>query len=340
MAEEQDVVVVSINYRLNIFGFPGNPTSEFNLGLFDQRMAIEWVRDNIAGFGGDPNRIVLAGQSAGASSIDMYSYGYVQDPIASGFILQSGTAWSFGLQTPMAAAGLWYNAARAVKCNDGFMSDTEIFSCMLNVPTRVLMAQLPPLGYGVTPGLPYGPVIDGVRVFKNYKGLKAAAKPMLVGNTNDESGLSKAVTPWWSGHPSWYYEVQNIYAFTCPAGQRAAVSVSQANPTWRYRWFGSFPNTLIPWIDFNGAWHGSEVKQYCKGLINLLGLTATTDTLDFQHGTARAYCQYRPRECGRQVHARRLGFVRQRSGQWLEQLRQLVKLRSGRKKAHHACKQR
>jgi cholinesterase len=62
LAGSQDVVVVTTNYRLTIFGFPGSPeVADKNPGLLDQRMAVEWVRDNIAAFGGDPKRIVLVG---------------------------------------------------------------------------------------------------------------------------------------------------------------------------------------------------------------------------------------------------------------------------------------
>jgi cholinesterase len=52
-----------VSYRENVFGFPGidDPSISKNAGLLDQRMAIEWVRDNIAGFGGDPNKITIFG---------------------------------------------------------------------------------------------------------------------------------------------------------------------------------------------------------------------------------------------------------------------------------------
>ena len=53
-----DIVVVSINYRTNVFGFPGAPGLEhLNPGLLDQRMGVEWTRDNIEAFGGDPEKI-------------------------------------------------------------------------------------------------------------------------------------------------------------------------------------------------------------------------------------------------------------------------------------------
>ena len=57
-----------LSYRVNIFGFPGLPGMDQNLGLLDQRLAIEWTRDNIAAFGGDPNRITIFGQSSGGKT--------------------------------------------------------------------------------------------------------------------------------------------------------------------------------------------------------------------------------------------------------------------------------
>ncbi|HEY1361034.1 MAG TPA: carboxylesterase/lipase family protein [Xanthobacteraceae bacterium] len=69
-AANGDLVAVSINYRLGALGFlclPG--VSEGNLGLLDQLAALRFVRDNIAAFGGDPDKVTLAGQSAGAASI-------------------------------------------------------------------------------------------------------------------------------------------------------------------------------------------------------------------------------------------------------------------------------
>jgi cholinesterase len=92
LAESQDVLVVTFNYRTNIFGFPGIPGAAQNLGLRDQRMAIEWVRDNIASFGGDAEKIVVLGQSAGSMAIDLWSYAYSDDPIVKGFWAMSGNA--------------------------------------------------------------------------------------------------------------------------------------------------------------------------------------------------------------------------------------------------------
>ncbi|WP_370934131.1 carboxylesterase family protein [Amycolatopsis sp. cg13] len=69
LAADGDVVVVSVNYRLGAFGYlVHDGVSEGNLGLADQTLALEWVRDNIAALGGDPGNITLFGQSAGALS--------------------------------------------------------------------------------------------------------------------------------------------------------------------------------------------------------------------------------------------------------------------------------
>ncbi|WP_439384297.1 carboxylesterase family protein [Amycolatopsis lexingtonensis] len=68
LAREADVVVVTLNYRLGVLGFLSADGIPPNLGLADQLAALDWVRDNIAAFGGDPAEITLGGQSAGAQS--------------------------------------------------------------------------------------------------------------------------------------------------------------------------------------------------------------------------------------------------------------------------------
>lgn len=68
---DEDLMIVSFNYRVSIFGFlsTNDAAAPGNIGLKDQLFALRWIKDNIGNFGGDPNRITLMGQSAGAASI-------------------------------------------------------------------------------------------------------------------------------------------------------------------------------------------------------------------------------------------------------------------------------
>lgn len=81
IASTDDMVVVMVEYRLNAFGFlaapelsaeagaTGGAASSGNFGIFDQQLALTWVHDNIAGFGGDPDNVTISGQSAGGWSV-------------------------------------------------------------------------------------------------------------------------------------------------------------------------------------------------------------------------------------------------------------------------------
>merc|ERR1712057_121389 len=65
-----DVIVVTINYRLGFLGYIAHPElNETNFGLLDQIKALEWVRDNIESFGGDPSNVTIFGESAGGVSV-------------------------------------------------------------------------------------------------------------------------------------------------------------------------------------------------------------------------------------------------------------------------------
>ncbi|KAJ7719821.1 Carboxylesterase family-domain-containing protein [Mycena metata] len=88
----QGHIVISANYRVNIFGFPNAPgLADRNLGLLDQRATHKWVHTNIGAFGGDPGRIVAWGGSSGAICVDFLHFLLPTDPIVYSSIRESGT---------------------------------------------------------------------------------------------------------------------------------------------------------------------------------------------------------------------------------------------------------
>lgn len=93
---QEDVVVVSVNYRLGILGFLSHPelASENNhsgeYGMLDQVAALQWVRDNIAAFGGDPNNVTIGGQSAGSAAVQLLMTSPLADGLYHRAAIQSG----------------------------------------------------------------------------------------------------------------------------------------------------------------------------------------------------------------------------------------------------------
>ncbi|XP_030764669.1 carboxylesterase 4A-like [Sitophilus oryzae] len=91
---EEDVIIVTFNYRVGVFGFlsTGDYAATGNWGLKDQILALKWVKENIQKFSGDPDKITLFGQSAGAACVSLL----IQSPLATGLfhgaIMQSGSA--------------------------------------------------------------------------------------------------------------------------------------------------------------------------------------------------------------------------------------------------------
>lgn len=84
MRDHDDVTIVTFNYRLNVFGQPhapqlANSTTGVNFGLLDIDAAVQWVHDNIANFGGDPERMILFGQSTGSAAVDLYTIAHPDD---------------------------------------------------------------------------------------------------------------------------------------------------------------------------------------------------------------------------------------------------------------------
>jgi carboxylesterase type B len=250
---------------LNIFGFPGNPESRNNLGLLDQRLALEWVRDNIAAFGGDPERITLFGESAGGSSVDYYTYAWTEDPIAAGFIAQSGNVFSPNSQTDKTtAATTWYNVTETLSCGNVESDQDELLRCMRSKDWETVQAAIPQKsGLAGVVGS-FGPTIDDIVVFSDYPERSVAGnvikRPLFIGNTDNEAGLFK---PTFASqnitYPKMQWDLMAQQLFTCSSSNRALAAVINQVPIWRYRWFGDLACLKITTEPDSGAYHGSEV---------------------------------------------------------------------------------
>lgn len=243
---------------MSILGFPGNPAGPNNLAFLDQRLAVEWVRDNVASFGGDPSRITLFGQSAGAASVDYYSYAYAADPIVAGLIAQSGTTQLSGLPyAETTSTANWYEVTAAVGCGDATTNSTALLACMRALPYDTILSAIPTTRLSAIFSA-FGPTVDNITVFDNYSEQPAANIPMLLGSNEYEPGTWRTQLALENTtYPDYLWDEMNLAGFTCLIGTRANLSISAGNPTWRYRFHGIFPNTNIS--SEGGAYHGAEL---------------------------------------------------------------------------------
>ncbi len=186
LAQKKDVVAVTVNHRLNIFGFlhlaeiGGEKYAESsNVGMKDLVLALEWVRDNIENFGGDPSNVTIMGQSGGAGKVSTL----MGMPAALGLfhkaVVMSGSAVRSGSASDAAAGA--ESVLRSLGLDRSRIGELE------NVPVDQL------LKLTITPGaVPFrlGPVVDGsslpTHVFDPVASDLCTDIPLLIGSTETE----------------------------------------------------------------------------------------------------------------------------------------------------------
>ncbi|KAI8928597.1 Alpha/Beta hydrolase protein [Entophlyctis helioformis] len=183
-AEKQQAVIVVPNYRTNAFGFLASAElakqDSLNVGLLDQKLAFEWVRNNIAQFGGNPESVTAWGQSAGAISIATHLVAQDgQAPLFDRAILQSGGLLPI-YNTPTTAQAAFNKLATAVNCNTA----ADVVACMQKVDAAALYAA------ANKAGISYGPAVDGKYIKEQPRVAIAAGKirkiPLLLLDNRDE----------------------------------------------------------------------------------------------------------------------------------------------------------
>ena len=187
---KEDIVFVSINYRVNIFGFfahadltkEGSGKGVCNFGLLDQVAALQWIKQNIAAFGGDPGNVTIIGQSAGSFSV----HALVASPLAKGLfhkaIGHSGGLLGTGRGTPLSVA-----EANGKKLTDQVGMSVNQMRQMHGSDLLKLVGKYNP---------PYTPVLDGYMLPENLEDHFKAGKhndvPMLAGWVTGDGSLGNA----------------------------------------------------------------------------------------------------------------------------------------------------
>ncbi|KAJ9605057.1 hypothetical protein H2200_010447 [Cladophialophora chaetospira] len=279
----EDVVIVTVNYRTNVFGFPGSPQLPVranNLGFLDQRFALNWVQRNIAAFGGDPAKVTIFGESAGALSVDILVTSYPTKAPFRAAIEESGQgSYRFPVTNPYAS---WNTLAAAVGCND----TATTLKCMRGVPAMTLKNTSEHLA------LAFNFKTDNYTFIANRTAARLAGKiakvPVLAGTNANEgtlftygaTNLSDYLTTTLPTAPSSYLDqIANAYPIGSPGIANSSQQISQIYtelifqcsqarqlkdnkaagiPTWRYFYNASFPQIqLFPGSD---VFHSSELQ--------------------------------------------------------------------------------
>lgn len=305
LAGFEDVIVVSFNYRTNVFGFPASPElalTNRNLGFFDQRLALSWVQTNIAQFGGNPKKVTIFGESAGALSVDALITTSPTNPPFRAGILQSGQASLAKFIGRTNSTTAWLSLAEKVGCTSGSQ-----LACLKKVDPLKIKDTIERNQLG------FNPVADEITFASDPAALRAAKKianvPIMVGSNANEGrvfnvgqtnltayleetfqipALINAIraayplgTP---GLETEYDVISQIFTdlvFTCPASGNAESSRAAGYDTWRYFYTPTF-NNINPALALVGidlkAWHSAEIPM-AFGTYPRTGVTAQQEAL-------------------------------------------------------------
>ncbi|XP_076011579.1 acetylcholinesterase [Genypterus blacodes] len=164
LAHSETVIVVSMNYRIGAFGFlalHGSSEAPGNVGLLDQRMALQWIQDNIHFFGGNPKQVTIFGESAGGASVGFHLLSPDSRSTFTRAILQSGVPNSpWASVSPSEARRRATLLGKRLGCNGG--NDTELVDCLRGKsPQDLIDQEWQVLPWSALFRFSFVPVVDG-----------------------------------------------------------------------------------------------------------------------------------------------------------------------------------
>ncbi|XP_021960157.2 acetylcholinesterase isoform X2 [Folsomia candida] len=195
LAAENNVIVVVPQYRVGAFGFLyfGQEEAPGNMGLYDQTVAMQWIKDNAASFGGDPNSITVFGESAGGSSVTIHLLSPISRHLIDRGIIQSGTInapWS--MHTGEKARQIAEKLVEDCNCTnpDGSsMNTVQKIECLRDLPAAVI-SKTQWNSYAKILQFFSAPTIDGEFIPRDPMEMLAKGDfkkvPLLIGSNHDE----------------------------------------------------------------------------------------------------------------------------------------------------------
>jgi para-nitrobenzyl esterase len=259
------IVMVTVNYRLGIFGFFAHPalTAESphkasgNYGLLDQHAALEWVHRNIAAFGGDPKRVTIAGQSAGSMSVSAQMASPLSRQLFAGAIGESGAILSARPSPTLAEAE--QNGIRFAS-----IANAANIADLRKIPADQLLAIV-----AKTKSIGFGVIVDGYFLPQFPREIYAtglqADVPLLAGWNSTEFSYTSVLGKDAPTTENYIHDVRKLYGDKAeallklypvasndqviPAATDLASDWTIVYPTWK-------------WIDSHGKTSGHPVYRY------------------------------------------------------------------------------
>ena len=241
---DKGVVLVTINYRLGIFGFMAHPELSAesphgvsgNYGILDQIAALKWIHNNIAAFGGDPDNIMIFGQSAGAGSVKTL----VSSPLTGNLIKKAVIQSGGGIGEPDAPS-------RSFNVKDLEQRSKEFFESKGYDSLEKLRAASTEQIFADAAGFRCSPVIDGYVSTETFDQAAYAGRikdiPYMIGYTSDDMG-----TP------------------GDGVGRFCELRSSAGKPVFEYEFAHALPDDEAGSHDMKGAFHSSELWFVFKSL--------------------------------------------------------------------------